>query len=255
MRWLTLIVDDEPLARRNLEVLLSDERDLELLPSVADADTALATMRARTVDLLFLDIRMPGRSGIDLLRDLYAEDLPRVPFVVLVTAFDSYAVEAFDLDARDYLVKPFSEERLQVTLTRARNQLAMARAQDPGTVLRAAVASEPEAGRLVLETDDGLELIEPAELVWVEAADHYLILHTTRGKPIVRKTLRELDASLPGFVRIHRARLVNPAYVVRCRKLPLRGAVVELRDGTVLEVSRRRWAEVRAAMASALSSG
>jgi len=251
MSWLTLIVDDEYMARKNLELMLAPEPDLELLPSVSNAAGALEAIRVHPVDLLFLDIRMPGKSGIDLLRDLGEE--ARVPFVVLVTAFDSYALEAFELDARDYLVKPFGEARLQKTLVRAREQLELCSAQDVTRMLRAAAATEPEPKRLVLEVDGGVQLIDPAELTWVEAADHYLILHTTSAQPIVRMPLRDLAAQLPDFLRIHRSTLVNPTHVARCVRHPLRGPTVALGDGTSLPISRRRWPEVRARLSGVKS--
>ena len=243
MSWSTLIVDDEFMARKNLELMLETEPDIALLPSVSNATRALETIRTETVDLVFLDIRMPGKSGIDLLRDLGEEE--RVPFVVLVTAFDSYALEAFALDARDYLVKPFGEARLQKTLARARDQLEARSAQDVTRILRAAAASEPEPKRLVLEVDGGVRLIDPTELIWIEAADHYLILHTIGENAIVRMPLRELASRLPDFLRIHRSTLVNPDHVDACAR-KLRGPTLTLRDGTTLPVSRRRWPEIRA---------
>jgi len=244
MTWTALIVDDEPLARKNLEIMLAGEADLRLLPSAANAMEAGDVLREKRVDLLFLDIRMPGRSGIDLLREL--QEAPRVPFVVLVTAFDRYAIEAFELDARDYLVKPFGEDRLQKTLRRAREQLGNSNAQDLARLAAFAEAGDP--ARLTLEVDGDLMILKPDEIAWVEAADHYLIIHSAHGRPILRKPLRDFEKLVPSFARIHRSTLVNPAHVTRCRRAPLGGGMVELRDGTVLNVSRRRWKEVRSGL-------
>jgi two-component system LytT family response regulator len=222
----TLIVDDEPLARSNLAVLLAGDPDIELLGECGSAGRAVERIRADQPHLLFLDVQMPEHDGFEVLEMLGA-DLPTA--IIFVTAYDEYALRAFEAGALDYLLKPFDERRFSRALARAKERLA------------AADIAAPHARRIAIRGAGGIELIKLAEVDWVEAADYYTCLHVGRRSHLLRRSLatlaRELDPA--AFVRIHRSTLVN---VARVRALRLNAAGdydIVLEDGTKLRLSRR----------------
>ena len=223
------IVDDEPLARRRLRSLLSRQEDVELVGEAGDGPSAAARLTAVRPDVVFLDIRIPELDGFALLDAL--GDLR--PAVVFVTAHDEYALRAFDVNALDYLLKPFDESRLREAVRRAR-----------------AALSSPPATRLALRTDGRMTLLDVDAVDWVEAADNYVCVHAGGTTHVVRGTLAELAARLDPrrFARVHRSTLVN---IERIREVLPEGRdfAVVLRDGTRLALARGRHRRLRELLA------
>ncbi len=221
-----LVVDDEPLARSNLTVLLPLQPDIEVIGECGSGREALAAIRAHRPDLVFLDVQMPEYDGFDVL-ELIGGDLP--PAIVFVTAYDRYALRAFEVGALDYLLKPFDDARFELALGRARERLRQRR-DHPARIERVVVKS---AGQVLF--------LKTAEIDWIGAADYYASLHVGPRTHLLRRTLSELEQELdPGvFCRIHRSTIIN---IDRLRSLDM-GADGEyaacLKDGTRLRVSRR----------------
>jgi two-component system LytT family response regulator len=218
-----LIAEDEPLARRRLERLLRRRDDVEVAGSARDGDQALAMIAALVPDLLFLDIQMPGLGGFDVLREIGGSG---TPFVIFTTAFDQYALRAFEVHALDYLLKPFDEARLDAALDRA---LPLIRGSE--WTQRFVVRS---AGRILF--------LRAEEIDWIAAADNYVYLHAGGAAHLVRTTLKALEQKLDParFVRVHRSAMVNLDAVRE-----LAGGEVLLRDGTRIAVSRSFRSELR----------
>jgi two-component system LytT family response regulator len=206
MKTRTLIVDDEALARKKLLSLLAAEADFEVAGECADGKSAVKSIATLEPDLVFLDVQMPGMSGFEVLEALGRE---RLPAVVFVTAFDQFAVKAFDARAVDYLLKPFRSERFQETLTRVRGGLIARSAVKLLTPARAA----PD--RMVVKCGDRLVFVPFEELHFIRASANYVRLHLGRTTYDVRETIAAMQSRLPAerFVRIHRSFIVNLAMV------------------------------------------
>jgi two-component system LytT family response regulator len=228
-----LIVDDERPARDKLRRLLAQEPGITAIEEAADGYQALEQIAANPPDAVFLDIQMPEISGIEV-----AASLPQpAPLLVFVTAYDAYAIQAFDANAIDYLLKPYDQARLQRALQRLRERLAAA--QLSAQAGQAAVAA-PEPGlpvRQLLVADRGVtRVVKVDDIQWLETADNYVVLHTPDGAPLLRQTLTGLlDKLGPGFVRCHRRAAVQLRWVDQ---------VVALDKGDA-ELLLRRQAEVR----------
>jgi len=239
-----LIAEDEPLARRRLETLVREVPWLRCVGVVEDGPRARQAMDAQLPDLLFLDVEMPGLSGLAVL-----EAARHRPVVVFTTAYDRYAVRAFDLAATDYLLKPFGRARFRAAVERAREALARRETGERG-VGRGDGRPEPLTRLLVRDRRRLLAL--PTEAIdRLEAEDDYVRVHCGERRFLVRMPLGELERRLDPrrFVRVHRRRIVNLERVTTA--LPGgSGLVLELRDGTRLAVSRRRRALLRARLLS-----
>lgn len=261
-----LIVDDEPLARQSVERLLSRAAGFALTLSTGDSRQALTVAQSGVADLIFLDIRMPELDGMAFLKQLnehtFAKD--ERPYVVLVTAFDQFALQAFDYEALDYLVKPFSNERFHDTLQRARRRLgdrdrgdgrpashkgtvggSNERPSSPGS---AATSATPV---IEFKTRGGPMALRPAEITWIESSGHYVTVYGPQRSYLSRARISEMEQQLQpsGFVRVHRGALVNLAHITRCQTCAVQGHQLVLRDGSIVPVSRRRWSQVRDAVA------
>lgn len=226
------IVDDEPPARRALEWLVSREADLRVVGQCGDGEAAVAMIQSLRPDLVFLDVQMPGGDGFDVLSALDKQP----PAVVFVTAFDTYAVRAFDVRATDYLVKPFSDERFALVLSRVRDVLTR---------------RPPPAGPLVVRDGHRTFVLPCDDIEWIEAEDYYVRIHAGGQQPLVRRTLQSLLDSLEplGFTRVHRSAAVNLAHVRQVRPLSGGDAEVVLASGQVVRLSRSH----RAAFTARLS--
>ena len=238
-----MIVDDEPLARQTIEYLLADQQDVSITHSVGHAPKALQLIAQTPLDLVFLDIKMPGMSGMEILDVLHrAKSKQALPYFVLVTAYDQFAVEAFEFHAIDYLVKPFSDARFYKALEHARSCIAQKKIQPIAALLE---GHEGLSSRLAFDEDGALVVLDHAELVRIEAADHYLVVHTQDTTHILRKTMASLQDELGcEFLRIHRSHLVNRRCVQRLSSRAGEPRVV-LTDGKELPVSRRKYSEIR----------
>jgi two-component system LytT family response regulator len=237
----TLIVDDEPLARDTLRYVLAGDPDVEVVGACtgADAPTVVATTHP---DLMFLDVEMPGRDGFEVVA---AIGLDAVPAIVFVTAYDRYAVRAFEAHALDYVLKPFDDDRLRAALARAKHSLDGGRAR-VAELVAAHEQQRPYVRRFVVRERDRTVLVEAATIDWLEAADDYVELHAGTTMHMIRERLAKLEHRLDParFVRVHRSTIVN---IERVRELRprLRGdAVAVLRSGAELRVSRSRRAEL-----------
>ena len=222
----TVIVDDEPLARSNLAVLLRLDVEIEIVAECGSGAEALAEIRAASPDLVFLDVQMPECDGFDVL-ELLGPALP--PAVVFVTAYDQYALRAFDAGALDYLLKPFDNARFVQALERAKEKIK--RGKDLPRKLE----------RLVIKGTGEILFVKITEIDWIEAADYYACLHVGSKTHLLRRSLAELEQQLSDsmFCRIHRSAIVN---LDRVRGLELNkdGEYEVLLDsGVRLRLSRR----------------
>jgi len=222
-----LVVDDEPLARRNVSVLLRGDPDVGEIEECGSGVEAIEAMRRAQPDLLFLDVQMPECDGFDVL-EMLGPDLPHA--VVFITAYDEYALRAFEAGALDYLLKPFDDARFARALGRAKDKLA-----------HYAPARAPLPKRLVVKSPGQLLFVNVADIDWIEAASYYACLHVGRETHVIRRTLSDLERDLgeERFVRIHRSIIVN---LDRIQGLELRSDgdyEVVLRSGARLRLSRR----------------
>jgi len=240
-RLRALIVDDEPLARERLRALLRDEPSVEIVGECGSGTDAIATLRSTPIDLVLLDVEMPGCDGLQVLSELPAEGRPAVIFV---TAHERFAVDAFEVQAVDYLLKPFDRERFQTALRRAEEYLRARRAgrlEDKlESLLADAAAPGKKVERLTVKSDGRLVFLKPDDIAWVEAADNYIILHLAEGRLMMRETLTTLEGRLsPGmFARVNRSALVNLDQVKELQPTFHGDYVVVLRNGTKVPLSR-----------------
>lgn len=233
-----VIVDDEPLARERLRSLLAHEADVVVAAECASGDEAVATLRERPADLVFLDVQMPGRNGFDVIRDVGPG---RMPAVVFVTAYDRYAIDAFEVHAVDYLLKPFGADRLRDALERAR---ARVREREGGRRLGplleelAGQAARPE--RLEVRSAARISFVRVDDVDYAEAWGNYVRLHCGAERHLMRETMTALAARLDPrrFVRIHRSTLVNADRVKEIHPLFHGDWEVVLRSGARLTMSR-----------------
>jgi two-component system, LytTR family, response regulator len=236
-----LIVDDEPLARERLRMLLQDEQGIDVVGEAGDAATAAESIAAMSPDLVFLDVQMPGATGFDVISAVGAD---KMPMVVFVTAYDRYALRAFEVHALDYLLKPFDRERFRHALGRARRQLDGRASGDLERRLLAIVNDlKPSHGRVdrfVVKTGGRVFFVRSDEIDWIEAAGNYVKLHVGNDTHLFRETMNAVEARLDAdlFFRIHRSHIVN---IERIRELQpwFNGEyVVFLKNGTRLTLSR-----------------
>lgn len=195
-----LIVDDEPLARQGIRVRLEREKDIDVIGEAVDGPAAVEMIRSLSPDLVFLDVQMPGMSGFDVLAEI--ADLP-LPVIIFVTAHDEFAIRAFEVDAVDYLLKPFTRERFDHALRRARRELA----------------SDEPLVRLAVRSRDAWVILKVDEIDWLEAAGNYVEVHARGRTYLVRSTISNLEQKLDGhrFVRVHRSTIANVDRITEVR--------------------------------------
>jgi two-component system LytT family response regulator len=234
-----LLVDDEELARRGLRVRLERASDMTVIGECANGGEAIAAIGRLAPDLVFLDVQMPEVTGFDVIDAIGPE---RVPHIIFVTAYDQYAVRAFEVHALDYLLKPIDDERLAQALRRAREAVAAGRDEGFGTRFNGAMASvnQGTGARLAIPSGDRVVVVRIAEVDWVEASGNYVSLHVGKKSWLLRETIAAMDQRLAahGFARIHRSTLVNTERVAELRALANGEFAVLLRDGTELKLSR-----------------
>jgi two-component system LytT family response regulator len=237
----TLIVDDEPLARARLRSLLAAEASVEIVGECGSGTEAIATLRETPLDVVFLDMQMPGCDGLQVLAELPAGQRPAVIFA---TAHEKFAINAFEVEAVDYLLKPFDRERFQTALRRAQEHVRARRAGALGEKLETLLADASGSGkkneRLAVRADGRLVFLKPEEIVWVEAADNYAVLHLTSGRLMLRETMSALEARLgaENFTRVNRSAIVHLDQIKELQPTFHGDYVVLLRDGTKLPLSR-----------------
>lgn len=232
-----LVVDDEAPARARLRRLLAAHADVLVVGEAVGGDEALQQVQALCPDALLLDIQMPGCSGLDV-----AASLPDpAPALVFVTAFDHYALPAFDAAALDYLLKPVEPERLARALQRLRERAA-----------RPARATAPPPAQLLIPDRGRTHVVPVAQILWLEAADNYVVVHTAEGAPLMRRTLQALLQDLgDAFVRTHRSAAVAIAQVAAMQARERGDSVLLLHGGQCVPCSRGHRAGVLQALAKA----
>lgn len=247
-----VFVDDEPMGRATLKSLLEKDAEVVIAAECANGTRAIEAVRSEKPDILFLDVQMPGMTGFDVVEALASDELP---VVVFVTAYDQYALKAFDVNAVDYLLKPFDDERFEIALQRAKDQVRRESAADMGSKLAEVLAmvgdesarKTAEPARLSIHTEGRVQLVEIDTIQWIEAADQYVELHTTEGTHLMRHSMAALENSLDPerFLRIHRSAIVALSCIKTLESLPGGGARVLVGEGTWLPVSRARAPRVR----------
>ncbi len=252
----TLIVDDEPLARRWLRKLLADEPDFELLGECADGPSAIDRIKQERPDLIFLDVQMPGNNGFGVLCALEKEELPSVIFV---TAYDQYAIEAFRVHALDYLLKPFGVERFKEAIEHTRQTLLQCSSplengpllalleeiKERQKNLELAVGSQSAESaayldRLVVKSSGRISILKVEEIIWIEAAGDYLQIHHPGGQSLIRGKISDVEKKLnPNrFARVHRSTIVNLDQIVELHPLFHGDYQIVLHNKTKITMSR-----------------
>ena len=224
-----LIVDDEPAGRDCLHDLLAKHADIELVGECADVAAAMTALRETAPDVVFLDVEMPGADGFRLIEEIGPR---KMPAVVFVTAHEEYALRAFEVDAVDYLLKPFDQERFLSSLSRAREEVA---------VLGRRLGERRPLERLPVRSAGRVSFLKTSEIEWIDAAHNYVRIHTTAGKMhVARQAISELEARLDAnrFLRIHRSTIVNADCVHELEMTPHGAYVAILASGRRLTVSR-----------------
>jgi two-component system LytT family response regulator len=242
----TIIADDEELARRGLRGLARRCDDLELICECRNGQEAVDAIHRHRPDLVFLDVQMPGKTGFDVISDI--ADVQR-PHIVFVTAYDKFALRAFEVHALDYLLKPVNEERFDAAVARVRE--AMSHATDKAIVerVRQAAADPPvvtspsmafAADRFPIKANGRIVVVRLADIDWIEADGDYVSVHVGGKTWLTRETIAavELRLALSGFVRIHRSILVNAERVKELRPRDKGEYTVVLNDGTELKMTR-----------------
>jgi two-component system, LytTR family, response regulator len=241
MKLRTIIVDDEPLARERVRTLLREESDVEILDECSDGAAAVAAIRKFAPDLVFLDVQMPGMGGFEVLRALESQ---RLPLVIFVTAYDQHALQAFEVHALDYLLKPFKQSRFKQTVQRAREVMA---SQQAGAVsknlleLIAQAKPQPERlSRIAVRTGERVLFVKVEQIEYIESAGNYVVMHAAKENHVVRETLTALEEKLDPkqFLRISRSTLVNVDQIKELQPMFKGEHVVVLHNGKQLTMTR-----------------
>ncbi|WP_438481035.1 LytR/AlgR family response regulator transcription factor [Oleiharenicola lentus] len=260
-----LIVDDEPLAREGVEAMLAIDPEIEIVGLCGDGQTGLEAIRLHQPDLVFLDIQMPRLNGFEVLAALKSGERP---VIIFITAFDKYAIKAFECFAFDYLLKPYRDARFYAALARAKSEIGKAKdidmsdrlekllgyvkklTSEPGVVPTTPPPVSAPNDKLVLKTGSDLNFIKSADIVWIEAQADFVKVHSVGQARLVRETLQSLEERLDParFVRIHRSSLVNLDYVKKVTPALYGDYTVLLNDGTNLKLSRGNRAKLKQLM-------
>lgn len=235
-----LVVDDEPLIRLGIRRALEAVPDVVVAGECGTGPEAIAALSSGSHDLVVLDVQMPGCSGLDVVR---AVGPSRMPAVIFLTAFDEYAVQAFEVNAVDYVLKPFEPERLALAVARARDRIATRAEGALAARLESLLSAhrEPRLERVVVRDGERYELVPVDAIDWVEAANNHVQLHCGARRHLLAETMTSLEKRLDPrrFLRVHRSRIVNATRVVAVHVLMGGAYELELRDGTRLTSGRQ----------------
>jgi two-component system, LytTR family, response regulator len=233
----TIIADDEILARQKLRQLLQDETDITIMGEGASALETIDLVQLIRPDLVFLDIQMPGMDGFDILSTLAANDVVPPPRIIFTTAYDQYALRAFEINAIDYLLKPFTRDRLNQAVQRAREQLRIS--HEPSN--QAASASKSYTTRIVFKSKGRILFLPISDIRWIGAEENYVRICTEGESHLLRETMARFESRLDpnSFIRVHRSAIVNLQYVREIRRDSQDGeSLVLMQDGQKVPVSR-----------------
>ena len=258
-----VIADDELLARQRLEDLLRGEQNIEIVGRVHNGDAAVRAIRELEPDLVFLDVQMPGKTGLDVVREIGPDEMPATIFV---TAYDQYALKAFDAAAIDYLVKPFDDERFEQAFRRARRMIELEkvdrlsselRALLGGTTRLASAGAPPSAAppsayleRIAVEMRGQVRVVPVKQVDYIMASGPYAELHVGEKRYVIRERMQTLEERLDPakFFRIHRSAIVRLDLIETLIRNPGGDYGVQLKGGVKLKVSRNRFEELAAKM-------
>ncbi|HLJ29576.1 MAG TPA: LytTR family DNA-binding domain-containing protein [Candidatus Angelobacter sp.] len=236
----TLIVDDEPLARERIALLLADEPDIQIVGECGDGRSTVRAIKSQTPNLIFLDIQLPEMDGFQIIEAVPAALMPAIIFV---TAYDQFALKAFKVHAVDYLLKPVDREMLSETLKHLRRRIY---SSDQGVrgklaeLIRDLESQRGRSSRIVLKSAGEVLCLKPTEIDWIESAGNYVCFHVGASTHIFRETMNQVEERLRShnFLRIHRSAIVNLDRINRLKTRLYGDYTVELRDGTKLTLSR-----------------
>jgi two-component system LytT family response regulator len=236
----TLIVDDEPLARALLRSFLAEDAQIEIIGECGDGYTAIEMIESAAPDLVFLDIQMPDLDGFGVLRALSPTGIPNLVFV---TAYDQFALKAFDVHAIDYLLKPFDRERFERTLERAKQQIALQKREDVQAALLRILSEQgahlQPVKRILVKSGDKAFFVRPEEISWIEAQGNYVALHVAAQSFLLRQTVNTLEKQLDPakFQRIQRSTIVNLDAIREMHPAGRGEYEIVLKDGVRLKLS------------------
>ena len=237
-----IIIDDEPLARSIVSEYLQKHRELELVQECGDGFEGLKAIQQHQPDLIFLDIQMPKITGFEML-----ELIEQPPAVIFTTAFDEYAIKAFEAHAVDYLLKPFDQQRFDKALLKWQEQKASSAEKNTQDLLETASQSPSQSQRIVIKDGSKIKIIPVHEVQYLEAADDYVKIHTKDGYFLKNKTMNHFEQVLDKqqFVRSHRSYIVNVQQITRIDPYEKDNHVAVLRSGVKVPVSRSGYGKLR----------
>ncbi|HLI75971.1 MAG TPA: LytTR family DNA-binding domain-containing protein [Acidobacteriaceae bacterium] len=249
----TLIADDEMLARKRLQSMLSADPEVEIVRECQSGREVIAAIKTTAFDLVLLDIQMPGGNGFEVIQEIGPLHMPPTVFV---TAYDAFAIQAFEVHAIDYLLKPIEEDRLRLSLSRVKERLAARSALAVQNQLsrfmqhpRVSADAPPVYAKRLLVPDGAEEVILPvSEIEWIEAADDYVCIHAGRRSLILRETIKQLTLILdPGkFVRVHRSAIANVHHIAKIVREGRSEGWLVLHNGQRLKMSKSGWSNLLA---------
>jgi two-component system LytT family response regulator len=233
-----IIIDDEPLARMMVKEYLQSYPYISVVEECNDGFEGMKAIQQHQPDLIFLDIQMPKINGFEML-----ELIDNPPQVIFTTAFEEYAIKAFDAHAADYLLKPFSKERFD----KAMQKLTQQRANDTQAVVETALQATVQSNRIVVKDNGKIKIIPVAQVQWLEAADDYVKIITAEGNFLKKKTMQYFEDSLPPqeFIRIHRSYIINAQLITRIDQHEKDSHLVLLTTGVRLPVSKAGYAKLK----------
>jgi two-component system LytT family response regulator len=237
-----LVADDELLARKFIRRMLKQDPEVDIIAECSNGAEAVATIRKEKPDLVFLDVQMPEMDGFSVLDAVRLDHLPEIVFT---TAYESYAIRAFELHALDYLLKPFDQVRFKAALKYAKERFHSQHVEDKrlqvGTLLESIRAQQEYLDRIIIRADGRITFLHTREIDWIEADDKYVHLHTGKGARMVRQTLAAIEGQLDPkkFLRVHRSAMVNVDRIKELQPLFNGEHSLILEDGKRLTLSRK----------------
>jgi two-component system LytT family response regulator len=238
-----IIIDDEPLAREVVKEYLEAFAELQVVAECNDGFEAVKAISAHQPDLIFLDIQMPKISGFEML-----ELLEEPPAVIFATAFDEFAIKAFEANAVDYLLKPFSEDRFSAAVRKYLDQRGEVRSRIPA--LMESIQKDAPLQRIVIRDGTKIKIVPLHEVIMLEAADDYVKIHTKAGVYLKKKTMSSFEQSLPEtqFVRVHRSYIVNISEITRIDPMEKENHVALLKSGVRVPVSKSGYQKLKSCL-------
>ena len=248
MTLTTIIVDDEPLARSLLSSILEDMEDVHVVAECQNGFEAIQAITEFLPDMVFLDIEMPEMNGFDVINAIQADILPKIIFT---TAYAEYAVEAFRVEALNYVLKPLDDEKIRESIERVKSSMTMDEALPSKHTLLSALqktADEPSQRTLIVKNNEKLSFLNKTDIDWLEADGDYVCVHSSQATHLIRATLKSIEEQLSefNFIRIHRSTIVNLDKVQDIIKGQKGEATIVMREGQSLKVSRSYGAALRA---------